>query len=226
MTNGEFVSRVINGVRALSKDEHISQRYVLSIGRNKAQTYIAQKLEDRTIYREDNLQRIIECFPLKKDSTVKCPMVEFRRCKTLMKSKRQLPEVIFSKYGASVFQVTSIDGTIEFDYVTPSDFAALKRREFNTGQKYTISNLHVIIPDFEVEAVNVSLITLFDKEASDACDCNKSNKCKSVWDYQFICPDKLLEPIVTETINEVMSSWRRLPVDENPNMDVNIKTRA
>ena len=38
-----------------------------------------------------------------------------------------------------------------------------------------------------------------------------------------MCPDKLSEQVVTETINEVFNS-RRIPEDENPNGDSNIKS--
>ena len=36
ITNGEFVSRVVNGIHALDKDSHVSRRWILNIGRTKA----------------------------------------------------------------------------------------------------------------------------------------------------------------------------------------------
>ena len=72
MTNGEFVSRVINGLSFLNKDEHVSRRYILSVGQNKSKFYISQKLSDKSLFRESNLFNTIECFPLKEENTVKC----------------------------------------------------------------------------------------------------------------------------------------------------------
>lgn len=227
MTNADFVSRVINGIRGLTKDDHISQRYVLSIGRTKATTYIAQKLEDRTIYREDNIQSHIPCLELKRESIVDCPIVEFRRCKILMKSKIRLPELIYSKYGASVFLVTTLDGLTKFDFITPASYSNLFKREFGLkGNKYTIQDGYLYILNKKIDAVNVSIVTLFDKEAAEACGCKKVDTCKSVWDYDFICPDKLLEPVIADTTNEVMGIWRRITPDENPNQDLNIKSQT
>ena len=42
ITNGEFVSRVVNGIHALDKDSHVSRRWILNIGRTKAESYTAQ----------------------------------------------------------------------------------------------------------------------------------------------------------------------------------------
>ena len=39
ITNGEFVSRVVNGIHALDKDSHVSRRWILNIGRTKAESY-------------------------------------------------------------------------------------------------------------------------------------------------------------------------------------------
>ena len=50
MTNGEFVSRVINGLSFLNKDEHVSRRYILSVGQNKSKFYISQKLSDKSLF--------------------------------------------------------------------------------------------------------------------------------------------------------------------------------
>ena len=46
ITNGEFVSRVINGIHALDKDSHVSRRWILNIGRTKAESYTAQRWDD------------------------------------------------------------------------------------------------------------------------------------------------------------------------------------
>jgi hypothetical protein len=226
MTNGEVVARTISGVKAITKDDRISKRYVLGILRSKTITYISQKLADRTLYREDNLYRPITCFEMKKEDMVKCKIVEFRKCKHLMKSRQKLPAMIFSKYGSSLLLVTSIDGEKEFDYISLQNFTNRSRREFGSvGNKYLIKNGYLYLPDSDVEAVSLSILTIDEKEAVEAeCDCK--NKCTSVWDYSFICPDKLLEPIMAETINEVASTWRKIPTDENPDMDSNIKSKT
>lgn len=225
LTNAEFVSRVINSVSATTKDDHISERYVLFIGRNKARTYIAQKLTDRTLQRESNLFQTIECFELNRIDKVKCDVVEFRRCDILMKSKLPLPETISSRYGESILLVTSVDGMTEFGYSSVAEFKSNSKREFgHLAQKYYIHNNHLYIPNKEVEAINIDILTLDKKLASESSACKKCDKCLSVWDYEFICPDRLIEPIIQETRQEIFGK-KQIVEDNNPNLDNTQKTQ-
>lgn len=224
-TNGDFVARVTNGLKLLNKDEHISRRYILNIGTSKARTYSSQKLGDRTLYREDNLYTVIDCFEMKPDNIVECDIIEFKKCSILMKSKKPLPELLYSKYGPAVLYVTTLDGEIAFDYADPATIRNASKRQFGSVTKYyTIVGNCLYIPNYEVEAVKVSVLTLDAHTALSDCGC-KEQKCLSVWDAPFICPDKLYENVAQETINEVFSTFRRVVADENPNMDSTQKTQ-
>lgn len=56
-----------------------------------------------------------------------------------------------------------------------------------------------------------------------ACE-PKKRGCESEWEYEFVCPIKIIEYVVAETIKEV--SFRlQIPIDENPNMDSNQKSQ-
>lgn len=225
-TNSHFVSSVIGGLRILTKDDHISRRFVLRRGRDKARTYISQKLKDRSLYREGNIIKHIPCVELVKIDAVKCPIVEFKKCDILYRSKLQLPDLIYSSYGPAVVSIFSLDGNLQFDIATPSNILADRKRMFgNLVHKACIQDNYLYIPE-RVEAVDIDVITLYDKEATDLSGCSVCDKCKSVWDYKFICPDKTYEAIITETINELMSTFRRVPVDENPNLDSNQKSQT
>ncbi len=62
ITNGEFVSRVVNGLKALTKDSHISARYIAHIGKIKAKFLMGQKLDEMTLFKEDGLITTVPCF--------------------------------------------------------------------------------------------------------------------------------------------------------------------
>ena len=47
-----------------------------------------------------------------------------------MRSKKKLPKLIYSKYEASILEVTSIDGKYLFIPVTPQQFKINKKRGF------------------------------------------------------------------------------------------------
>lgn len=228
MTNGEFVSRVINGLRAINIDDHISRRYILNIGQNKSKFYIAQKLTEKTLFRETNLFRTIECFKLDEEETLKCGVHEFMRCDSLMKSRKKIPGLVFNRLGSSVVSITSLNGDIEFQPTTPKSYKNSKDRRYvqKLGVKhFYIKDGFLYLPDSTVEYVTITYIPFDETEVEEVSQCgNETNEgCKSVWDYEFIVPDKLSEQVVTETIQEVFNS-KRVPVDTLPNLDENQKT--
>ena len=218
MNNNEFVSRVLNGLKSLSKDSMISRRFILKVGQEKAKFFISQKLGNSELYRENNLLSTLNCFELKKVSIIDCPIIEFRTCKQLMKSKNKLPELIYSKYGSSVKEVTSIDGEFLIKPMTPAQYRLNKQRKDNSRDLYFyIKDNYLYIPDTEVEVVNVSLVTLDLFELDELSSCGEGN-CKSAWDYEFICSDKLMEVVISETIKEVALS-KQVQEDQNPNLN-------
>lgn len=225
MLNSKLVSRVLNGLKALTKDDHISKRYVLNVARQKAKTYISQKLDDRSIYREDNLYQTIDCFKLERIDVTRCDIIEFRNCKSIMKSVKKLPELIYSKYGNSLKEVTTIDNNLDFRFTTPMQW----RRDSNRiGEddfiRFYVKDNYLYLLNTEVEMVNLYLLTLETEKIEELSDCSKPS-CKSLWDYEFVCPDKLLKAVIEETRLEI-SDTKRVTQDTNPNLDNNQKGKT
>ena len=61
MLNKEIVSIIVNNLKFLNKDDHISRRYILNTARVESVNLISQKLLDKTIFREDNIFQTIYC---------------------------------------------------------------------------------------------------------------------------------------------------------------------
>lgn len=226
MTNEELVSRIVNSIKALNKDEHISRRYILRTARNKAKFFMSQKLRDISLFREDNLFTSINCFELKPDEIVRCNVVEFRRCHSLMKSKCKLPDLIYSKYGNSIDSIVTIDGMTEFLPIDLTQYRLNQKRQYSNFVKqnyFYIQDGYLYLPDCEIEAVDIVLITTEPELVDEisTCNCNKDkNKenCKSVWEHNFVCSDKLLEPVIQETLRDILASNKQIVEDENPNL--------
>lgn len=231
MTNGDFVARVVNGLRALNKDEHISKRYILKIGQNKSKFYISQKLLDKTLFRESNLFRTIDCFRLTEEETIKCGIHEFMRCDSLMKSKKKIPGLIYSRLGASIISITSLNGDTEYLPISLKGYVNSRNRpnvkKLNIKYYYVQDNI-LYLPDSTTEYVTITYIPFDESEVDSVSECggeSSHDPCKSIWDYNFKVPDKLSEQVVTETIQEV-SMVRKIAADELPNLDSNQKTGA
>lgn len=229
VTNGEFVSRIINGLNAVNKDDHISRRYILRIGQNKAKFYIAQKLLDKSLFRETNLFKTIECFRLNSEETIKCGIHEFMRCDSLMKSKKKIPGLVYNRLGASIISITSLNGETIFLPTTLKGFLNAKNRKSVQKLKikyYYIQDNYLYLPDSEIEYVTITYIPFDESEVEECSNCDgeeSSAGCKSIWDYNFTVPDKLSEQVITETIQEV-STIKKVVSDQLPNLDQNQKT--
>jgi len=225
MNNKKLVSRVLNGLNSINKDARISKRYVLEVATGKAITFMSQKFRDKSLFRESNIYTTIDCFEMEYIDTYKCDIVAFKSCNTVMKSKKPLPELVYSKMGSSLKEVTNIDYSIDFRPTTTSKFRRDKRREgFGEEKFWYIRDNFLYLPESEVKRVSLLLYTPNSYEAVKTSACNRK-ECLNPWDFEFNCSSKLLELVITETIKEVAFRLQ-IPVDENPNMDENIKSKT
>jgi len=228
MTYREIASRIQNGLNTLVKDTFIPRRYILSVFKSKAEFFMAQKLYDKTLYRETSLFKWINCITMLDEDAVKCNNVEFRGCKELVKSKKKLPKLLWSRYGSSIFMVSNIDGSKEYTLISQKDYLNIVKRahsdKFLGNYAILYPDNHLYIPDSTVRKVNVLMYTL-DETADDASDCEYSENCESYWDKEILISDKIREVVIQETIKEV-SMRLQIPVDANSNLDANQKSQT
>jgi len=230
MTNTRLkeVSRVQNELRLNNKDSYFSRRTILFMLEDKLKFLISQKNGEKSLYRENQLFAHMSCFELEKIDVIKCGIVEFRTCKTLMKSKERLPETVDSKYFNNILNVTSIDTGSIFSPLTVREYAQSKRRKYAHIERltYYIIDGYLYIPDYEVYAVDLDILTLRVEETVKKSACSKEDCCKSYWDYPLISSDRLAEAAVREVIQELVGTVKSIPPDENPNLDENIKSKT
>ena len=129
MTNLEFVSLISGILKSNNKDNRIPRRLILKTGQDVVTFLVAQKLMDRTITSETSLYTTIPCFEFERIESKKCPSIEFRMCKVLMKSKEPLPKLVFSRLGASVKDIISLDGEFTFTFVDEAQYRRNKKRQ-------------------------------------------------------------------------------------------------
>jgi hypothetical protein len=231
-TNGEIISRVSNGLRALTKDSYISGKYIINIARTKAKFLMAQKYDDMSLGKEDGIIKTIPCFRLKRIKSKDCGIVEFRVCDKIMKSCEKVPEVLSGRTGPGIFSVLSIDGGVKYRYITPRMYSDFKRRKYKkSGHGYFyLKDDYLYLVDSLNELVDLELILIDQDEADVVSECTESGDiesgCKSKLDSNFVCPDKLLESVVQDTIGEIANFYRTSVPDENPNLDEHQKTKT
>lgn len=217
MNNREIVSKVVNTLKLNNKDDRMSRRYILSLLQDTATVLISQKWLDRTILSEMELYTYIPCFEFKKIDIKECSNVEFKMCKTLMKSKKPLPKLVFSRLGASIKEIVALDGNYKFTYLDKGQYQRNKKRQYSINNEiyiYLDSDNHLYIPDHEIEAVDLTVLTTRPEDVADCSSC--LDKCKSKWDADFKCPQKLLDAVFVQTL-QTLGISRQIREDQNPN---------
>lgn len=227
LTNGEFASRIVNDLNALNKDAHISRRWLLSIGRTKAESYVAQRWDDGSLLSDRNLITDIKCVEMIYLPIIECCNIDIPRCEMVMRSKHRIPGLIFSNLGPAILTVSNIDNTFFYKYADIKTIRNQAKRVYGNKNKfYFISDRYLYIVNDFIISVNISLFTTKKREASLLSNnCNYDDRCKSEWEFPFVCPIKLIEYIAAETVKEAITKIQ-VPTDENPNMDLNIKSKT
>ena len=225
MDKKSAVSKVITTLRLKSADEHISRRYILKLLEDSAKNLISHKLLDRSIGQEYNLYSQLTCVEMRRIEKIECPFIEFNTCSILMKSVKPLPESVYSRLGASIKEVTSIDGQYDFTVVEPRQYRRNKERKYQQKKQiycFVDSDRHLYIADHEIYAVNVKEITMDTHLVDGFNSCKKCDECKSPWLSPFICPDKLISTVFNE-VYQTLGVYKQIPPDENQNGNENIK---
>jgi hypothetical protein len=228
MTYNEAVSMIQEAFNAVSKDTYIPRRFILSVLKSKADILMAQRFNDKSLFRETNLYKWVRCISLEEVDTVRCGKVELQKCSTAMVSVKCLPKLIWSRYGASILMVTNITDDKEYTLTTPDEYIEKrKRRGFEKFMgRYAIvyPDGKIAIPDSTVKKINVLLYTL-DENADDCSECSdEKDSCKNYWDSEFNVPDKLRDIAIAQAA-QFISPRLNIRKDENPNNDSNIISR-
>lgn len=190
---------------------------------------MSQKLDELSLNKEEGIKFRIECFPMQRIKNKDCGVVEFRLCNKIMRSCQKLPETIFGKSGTGVLRVTNIDESREYKYVTAKEYSRLHKRKYRnkSARYFTIKDGYLLAPETTSELLEVEMIAIDQDEAANASSCApKGVDCKNAWDAEFVCPDRFLDLVIQETVNEVAGVYRTAVPDENPNMDEHQKTQT
>lgn len=221
-TKKQVVDRIKTKLRQLSKDRWMSNRFVLKILEEKTRNLLSQKLRDRSLYREANIYSAIDCFEFEKVESFSCDIVEFKTCQKIMKSKKKLPELIYSRFGDSIRIVSNIDQTERLVKTTPPDYQRSRKRKFNNNPPmFYERGGYLYLLNTEMEVGFIELLTL-DTETAERIDCNcEESNCKGSLDYSFIGSDKLKEVVIQQTIQELVQTYVQIQPDENPDNNEN-----
>lgn len=228
LTNGEFVGRVVNDLNALTKDAHISKRWILSIGQTKSESYVIQQWENGGLWDDLALLTCVNCIRMIEVDKIECCDAAFALCHTLMRSEERLPGLVFASRGPIIRSVTNVDGARFYHYERLEAYRNRQKRKYaskSSIKHFYVHDGYIYIPDDHIELINVCFFTMKRRLALALSACKPVEGCYSEWDEEFIYPMKMIEYIVSETMKECATKIS-IPEDENPDLDSNQKTRT
>lgn len=222
MKNREIVSRISNQIRMITKDDYVSDRLVLNVAKSIATKFMTQKIQRRAIDRDMSLFKEIKCIEFEPEDTFSCKFVEFRSCDKLSKSKAKFSDLIYTRYGSSIKELYSIDRKNSFYESTLYQFrndSNRKGAENLPQNKFYVLDDHIYVPG-EIDSLSGLVLATDHYELEESCGCTEN--CKSVWDYEFICPDSMLEDVIGMSLQN-LGMTKNIPVDESPDLNNNKK---
>ena len=234
MKNKDFVSEITNDLRALNIDDRISPRYILSKGRGYAEVYIKRENDQRKLYDYDDIWLTVPCIAMEPSNNIECCGISIPKCKTWMKSKKKIPELYLTGQGPAVKELQSLRGDLTFNKTTPRDYEKImKRRYQNKDFKYFwFENDYLVIPDVEVEFVTLVAFFKDKKQGKLLSECPEKvcgvddTLCSFPMDESFPCPGYLMAQVKLDTITNLATFYKRMIIDEIPDLNTNRKTNA
>lgn len=226
LTNRQIISDIVHDLRALNIDDRVSKRYILHKLRDYAALYIKRDAEARRILGIDDLWTDVQCVELCEAPITDCCDIELGECDMVMRTRHKLPESIETLY-KNLIQVFNVKYAKEFKQITPQEYKDILVREYkdNRIKYFWIQNGYLIIPDAMITTINIRGIFIDPQEAKKLSSCSEENEdsCISKLDQPFVCPDYLLGIVKQETLKDLFGFRQRQIVDENPNLNTNIK---
>lgn len=215
-SNREFVSIVQNTLNSVSSDLFISPKYIVKMGQDIVSDFLKKDSESRRVTTVSEGWSELECLPMIEVPVTECSLDTYL-CTKLMRTKDKLPETFSGYYGNLIKNVASVNFGQFYDFVrSPRQWKDIQNREFkNKHQKYYFFlNQYIYIPNSEVEEIRVEALfkNKWEVEKFNLKNCTTcKNKCIKPLDSEFVCPDYLLNPVITETINKIAVKYKINP---------------
>lgn len=226
LTNRQIISDIVNDLRALDLDDRVSKRYILYKLRSYASLFIKRDGDTRNLFNISEIWTEVPCVELCEVPLVECCNIDIPDCKTVMRSRKKLPEILQVRY-RELLQVFNPLYSRGFIPTTPQQYRNIISREFvDKRLKYFwIANGYLVVPDALVTDVTIRGVFLNSAEAIQLNSCipESEQECVSILDQPFTCPDYLVPVVKSETLKDLFNFYKRVTVDEAPNLNTNEK---
>lgn len=217
-TNREVISNIRNAMKSVNIDDRLPSAFIYSLLINSAQLFIKRESETRRIYNSPELFKKIECQELIDVDDKKCSSLPIP-CKNLKRTKNKIPSSFLSTFG-SIMYITDINSTERLFQTTIENYIYISKREFKSrNDYYWMNDGYIWIPNSNIRWIDVYILPLNINEV----DKLNGEKCKKFLDSECSIPGWMLEDVTRITMEKLGNITKRIPSDENSNLNEHIK---
>lgn len=214
----DMVSRVRSLEKLISSDSSITDRVILKELRSKALYFIKQQVDKRKLWRTSTIFTNIPCVEMIEVPSSDC--CDYVSDQYFSRSKYKLPKIAEGAYGLLIQGVFAADNNKKLKETTLSSFINILRLGLPTKDIYFwVYDHYLYVSSPYVRLANIWACfeeDIPDKLAYPDCPCPNQavkNPCKSPLDLEFKCPGFLEDAVVKDTLEVLMKTYFRVPVD-------------
>lgn len=219
----QLASNITNDFRANRLDDRFSYRFLIRSLISAAELFFKQDAESRKLFNINILWKKLNCIDLEEVDLINCHF-DIGGCKKIMKSTQKIPQTYQTSYG-NVIKIINLNYSKEYKEIRPELYRSYSNRRFKLPQAgyFWIIDDYLYIPDSEVESVTG--LGIFKNTIDvDKFNCVEGAECMSPLDSEFLFPDYIVEVGKSELKKSIGTFTKRVIVDENSNLNSNIKS--
>lgn len=217
-TQRDIVSRVRGLEKLINSDNSITDRVILKELKSKALYFIKQQIDKRRLWTTWTIFSNIPCIEMVEVPTANC--CDYVSDQTIARSKHRLPKIAEGAYTLLIQGVFSADNGLKLKEITLSRYINILKLRLPTKDiYYWIYDGYLYISSPYVKLAN--MWACFEEDIPDIllypdCPCPNQrvkNPCENPLDLEFKCPGFLEDAVVKDTLDVLMKTYFRVPVD-------------
>lgn len=213
----EVIARVRSMEKLLSSDATITDRVIMRELKSRAIFFIKQQADRRRLWQTSTIFTNIPCVEMIERPISEC--CSYVSDYKVARSKYKIPKISEGVYGLLIHGVFSVDSSRRLKEVTINRYINLLKLNLPTNDVYYwFYNQYLYVSSPFVRLVN--MWAYFEDDIPDQllypnCDCSTStpDPCISPLDLEFKCPGYLESTVVKDTLDTLMKTYFRVPVD-------------
>lgn len=215
-TIGEVLSRVRNQIKAVRQDAFLTDRFLYSIVSKHAKWLMKREDSKNNLMKFNAIMQTLDKVELIETDLIEGNCIGLSTNITIMRTKEQIPVFMQGYWGPLIRQVTSIDGQIDFQPITPTQYVILsnsKNFKYNKTNYYWYLNDYLYFPDITWNYVRIEGVFEDDISRYKCSDCLNNYECIARQDQDFNVPDYLFGEIESNAMKD-LAMMLQIPGDD------------